>query len=84
MASDAKKQPPRESVRVLDHHELLVIGLVLAIHQPDMYLGKSIEVFNFYTEVCRTFQYSDTSKSSNQSLTSGVRSLTRCYVNTAA
>ena len=33
----AKKQPPRESMRVLDHHhELLVIGLVL--HQPDMYL----------------------------------------------
>ena len=33
----AKKQPPRDSMRVLDHHnELLVIGLVL--HQPDMYL----------------------------------------------
>ena len=35
----AKNQPPRESMRVLDHHhELLIIGLVL--HQPDtcMYL----------------------------------------------
>ena len=27
-----KKQPPREAVRVLDHHELLVIGLVLLLY----------------------------------------------------
>ena len=38
----AKKQPPRESMRVLDHHhELLVIGLVL--HKPDIY----------FREVCK-------------------------------
>ena len=43
----AKKQLPRESMRVLDHHhELLVIGLVL--HQLVMYLMK----FHTYTHAC--------------------------------
>ena len=51
----AKKQPPRESIRVLDHHhELFMIGLVL--HQPYMYLR----------EVCQyIYRIHETLRSSN-------------------